>query len=92
VGAIFNFIVGFPGEPDSSVHATLALAKRLRSMDPSFDTPIFYYRPYPGNPIADEALANGYVFPRGLEAWATSLEAGPAALAAARGLAMAMRT
>ena len=70
VGAIFNFIVGFPGEEDESIDATLALAKRLRSMHPAFETPIFYYRPYPGNPIADEAVAQGYQFPRGLDAWA----------------------
>jgi radical SAM superfamily enzyme YgiQ (UPF0313 family) len=70
VGAIFNFIVGFPDEDDASVDATLALAKRLRAMHPRFDTPIFYYRPYPGNPIAEHARSNGFVFPRGLDAWA----------------------
>jgi radical SAM superfamily enzyme YgiQ (UPF0313 family) len=70
VGVIFNFIVGFPGELEDSVSSTLALAKRLRAMHPRFETPIFYYRPYPGNPIADDASAAGYVFPRGLEAWA----------------------
>jgi radical SAM superfamily enzyme YgiQ (UPF0313 family) len=70
VGAIFNFIVGFPGEPASSVHATLALAKGLRRSNPDFETPIFYYRPYPGNQIADESAAHGYVFPDGLQQWA----------------------
>jgi anaerobic magnesium-protoporphyrin IX monomethyl ester cyclase len=70
VGVIFNFIVGFPGETDASIDATLKLAKELRGMHPRFETPIFYYRPYPGNPIADVALAQGYEFPRGLEAWA----------------------
>jgi radical SAM superfamily enzyme YgiQ (UPF0313 family) len=70
IAAIFNFIVGFPGESDDSVAATLMLAKRLRRMSPRFDTPIFYYRPYPGNPIADQACADGYLMPRGLEAWA----------------------
>ncbi|MEZ5294286.1 MAG: radical SAM protein [Vicinamibacterales bacterium] len=69
VGATFNFIVGFPGEPRSSVQASLDLAKTLRRMSPAFDTPVFYYQPYPGNPIADEAAA-GHEFPRGLEAWA----------------------
>jgi anaerobic magnesium-protoporphyrin IX monomethyl ester cyclase len=66
LGAIFNFIVGFPDEPESSVAATLALAKRLRGMHPEFETPIFYYRPYPGNPLADEARQRGYVFPRNI--------------------------
>ena len=70
VGAIFNFIVGFPGESDASVDATLRLAKLLRSMHPRFETPIFYYRPYPGNPLAESARAGGYDFPEGLEAWA----------------------
>lgn len=70
VGVIFNFIVGFPDESDASVDATLRLAKGLRAMHPRFETPIFYYRPYPGNPIAEEARAQGYQFPRGLSAWA----------------------
>lgn len=70
VGAIFNFIVGFPDEPEESVAATLALAKRLRARHPRFETPIFFYRPYPGNPLAEQARADGYAFPRGLEAWA----------------------
>jgi radical SAM superfamily enzyme YgiQ (UPF0313 family) len=70
LGAIFNFIVGFPGESDDSVHATLAAAKRLRRMHPRFETPVFYYRPYPGNAIADGARDAGYEFPRTLDAWA----------------------
>ncbi len=70
VGAIFNFIVGFPGESESSMQATLELAKTLRRSNPEFETPIFYYRPYPGNPMAEQSAAQGYVFPRGLEEWA----------------------
>ena len=70
VGAIFNFIIGFPGEEEASIEATLALAKRLRRMSARFETPIFYYRPYPGNPIADDARASGYRFPSGLDEWA----------------------
>lgn len=71
VGAIFNFIVGFPGEPDDSIGQTLALAKRLRRMHPRFETPIFSYRPYPGNPLAAAAEASGHPLPRGLDAWAS---------------------
>jgi radical SAM superfamily enzyme YgiQ (UPF0313 family) len=70
VGAIFNFIVGFPGESEQSMLATLALAKELRRSNPDFETPIFYYRPYPGNPMAELSAERGYVFPRGLEQWA----------------------
>ena len=70
IGAIFNFIVGFPGESDDSMDATLALAKELRRSSADFETPIFYYRPYPGNPMADQSAERGYVFPRGLDEWA----------------------
>lgn len=70
VGAIFNFIVGFPGESPESMQATLDLAKSLRQSNPAFDTPIFYYRPYPGNPMAEQSAAQGYVFPDGLDEWA----------------------
>jgi anaerobic magnesium-protoporphyrin IX monomethyl ester cyclase len=70
IGAIFNFIVGFPGESRESMNATMALAKELRRSNAEFETPIFYYRPYPGNPMATQSAAQGYVFPRGLEEWA----------------------
>jgi len=70
VGVIFNFIVGFPHESEGSVDATLRLAKYLRARHLRFETPIFYYRPYPGNPIADAARDTGYELPRGLSGWA----------------------
>jgi radical SAM superfamily enzyme YgiQ (UPF0313 family) len=70
VGAIFNFIVGFPGESERNMQATLALAKALRRSNPEFETPIFYYRPYPGNPMAALSAERGYEFPQGLEEWA----------------------
>jgi radical SAM superfamily enzyme YgiQ (UPF0313 family) len=69
LGAIFNFIVGFPGEPREAFDASLALVKRLRRLSPRFETPIFYYRPYPGTPIAEAARASGYVFPATLDGW-----------------------
>jgi radical SAM superfamily enzyme YgiQ (UPF0313 family) len=70
IGAIFPFIVGFPGESQSSVHASLTLIKQLRAMSPAFETPIFYYKPYPGSRIADEVVRNGYTLPSSLEEWA----------------------
>lgn len=70
IGAIFPFIVGFPGESAASVQATLAMVKRLRAMSPQFETPIFYYQPYPGSRIADEVVRNGYQLPTSLDAWA----------------------
>jgi len=67
----FPFIVGFPGEDDASVTATLALMKRLRAMSPDFETMVFYFKPYPGSTITQEAIARGYQLPRTLEEWST---------------------
>jgi radical SAM superfamily enzyme YgiQ (UPF0313 family) len=65
----FPFIVGFPDESEESFVATLALAKRLRAMSPDFETMIFYFKPYPGSSITEEAVARGYQLPRTLADW-----------------------
>jgi anaerobic magnesium-protoporphyrin IX monomethyl ester cyclase len=67
----FPFIVGFPDEDEASVAATLALVKRLRAMSPEFETQIFYFKPYPGTSITQEAVARGYQLPRTLDEWST---------------------
>lgn len=65
----FPFIVGFPGESDESITATLDCAKRLRAMSADFQTPIFYFKPYPGSDIVSEEVARGFRLPETLEAW-----------------------
>jgi anaerobic magnesium-protoporphyrin IX monomethyl ester cyclase len=70
IGALFNFIVGFPEESPESMAASLEVAKRLRSMSPDFEIAIFYYKPYPGNPMAAALERDGYRFPRSLREWA----------------------
>lgn len=66
----FPMIVGFPGETEDSMWATLRLAKKLRAMSPKFKTQIFFYQPYPGSPIADAVRDQGYPMPGTLEEWA----------------------
>ncbi len=70
IGAIWNFIVGFPDEPDDSFIATLEIAKRLRAMSDDFEAAVFFYKPYPGNELADRVAADRYPFPGTLEEWA----------------------
>ena len=65
IAVLCNLIVGFPGESDASVMKTLAAAKRLRAYGPNFQIAMFYYRPYPGTPIADAVKDE----PRSLEDW-----------------------
>lgn len=65
----FSIIVGFPNETNESISATLNVVKQLRQMSSNFVTSIFYYKPYPGNKIADELLASNYKFNSTLEEW-----------------------
>lgn len=66
----FPSIVGFPGETDESVDATLRLVKKLRQASPRFETPIFYFKPYPGSEITSSVVKQGYALPETLEEWA----------------------
>ena len=70
VAGHFPFIVGFPDESESSIQASLDVAKRLRAMSPDFLTPIFYFKPYPGSELVSEAVARGFRLPQTLEEWA----------------------
>ena len=70
IGGHFPFIVGFPDETDEQVQASLDCAKRLRAMSPDFQTPIFYFKPYPGSALVIEATNKGFRLPDSLDAWA----------------------
>jgi len=70
IGAIINVIVGFPGETPQSVRETLRVARALRAMSSAFSLSVFYFKPYPGNPIAERLRRQGYRFPQTLEEWA----------------------
>jgi radical SAM superfamily enzyme YgiQ (UPF0313 family) len=70
VAVIFPFIVCFPNESDENIRQSLDVARRLRAMSPTFTTPIYYFKPYPGTPLTDEAERAGYVPPKTLEQWA----------------------
>lgn len=65
----FPFIVGFPDESDESIRATLDVVQQLRAMSANFQTPIFYFKPYPGSEIVTEAVARGFRLPETLAAW-----------------------
>lgn len=70
IAVIFPFIVGFPGESDASFNASLKMAAELRAMDADFQTPIFYFKPYPGSEITRNVEADGYTLPKSIQDWA----------------------
>ena len=70
ISVIFPFIVGFPGESQANFKESLKVAHRLASMSKNFDTPIFYFKPYPGSKITMDAVKDGFELPSTLEEWA----------------------
>lgn len=70
IALLFNFIVAFPDESNANMRETLRVAKTLRAKSPDVDIAVFYYKPYPGNEIADMLVRQGYRFPRTLDEWA----------------------
>ena len=71
ISVIFPFIVGFPGESNEIVEETKKVIRMLAMASPKFETPIFYFKPYPGTKITDEVVARGeYVLPETLSEWA----------------------
>lgn len=68
---IFPFIVGFPGETNASVEASKNFIRKLANMSPKFETPIFYFKPYPGTTITDDVVRSGsFTLPESIEEWA----------------------
>jgi anaerobic magnesium-protoporphyrin IX monomethyl ester cyclase len=65
----FSVIIGFPGETEDDMNETLRVVRELRKMSPEFRVSIFYFKPYPGNEIADRLIAEGYTMPSGIKAW-----------------------
>jgi radical SAM superfamily enzyme YgiQ (UPF0313 family) len=70
ISVIFPFIVGFPGESYDSVKESIKVARELNAMHPSFTTPIFYFKPYPGSKITQEVTKKGFELPATLSEWA----------------------
>lgn len=69
IGARFSFIAGFPQEPAGSLAETYRTVKTLRDIDGEFETPIYFYAPYPGTELADRMPAIGFRAPERLEDW-----------------------
>lgn len=69
ISVIFPFIIGFPSETDKSVAETVKVIKQLRNQSSKFDTPIFYFKPYPGSVITQKVVNEGFVLPTSTEEW-----------------------
>lgn len=67
----FTFVVGFPNCSDKDeIEKTLDVASQIRAIDSRHDVKIHFYAPYPGTPLFDEAVKEGFKIPSTLEQWA----------------------
>jgi anaerobic magnesium-protoporphyrin IX monomethyl ester cyclase len=70
INVIFPFIVGFPHETQENILASVRFIKKLRKMSSGFDTPIFYFKPYPGSEITQNMEKEGFKLPQKTKDWA----------------------
>ena len=69
IGIQFPFIVGFPNESEKAFNASINFAIQLSNLSEHFKPVIFYYKPYPGTPITDDLIKNGYQMPSSMKEW-----------------------
>lgn len=69
IGARFSFIAGFPQEPPAALADTYRTVKAIRSINGGFETPIYFYAPYPGTELSKRMPAAGFEPPARLEDW-----------------------
>ena len=69
ISVIFPFIIGFPSESEESFMKSIEKAFQLGQLSPNFQTPIFYFKPYPGTAITDQVVSDGYELPKTLLEW-----------------------
>lgn len=67
----YNFIIGFPTETVDEIRQTMQFIDRLMYENPNLEQPfVNIYTPYPGTPIFNLAVKQGFTPPTTLEEWA----------------------
>jgi len=69
IQASVTYIIGYPGEAEESMLATIDQCRRLHNAAPHARPTVWPYRPIPGTAMWDEATALGYQGPRTLREW-----------------------
>lgn len=80
IAANFPFIVGFPDESEDEFRAGIKLAVTLRRMSPLFETPMFFFKPYPHARLNHDCLPADYRLPSTTLEWGKfgfSISSGP---------------
>lgn len=65
----YTFIIGFPGESKEEKRHTEDFAMKLAILPTSPEVRFHGFAPYPGTPMYDDAVADGFKEPQNLEEW-----------------------
>jgi len=65
----YTFIIGFPTETEKETLSTINISLRLTKENKNASTPHFIYTPFPGTPMYNFAIKNGFKPPKNLLEW-----------------------
>jgi len=65
----FSFMTGFPKEDPEVLGDTLHLMKRIKKVNGSYETPLFFYYAYPGTELTDKLTEMGIDLPEEIDGW-----------------------
>lgn len=67
-----SFISNTPGETREDIRDSVRLMQKLHEVNPNFrNSPVYHYTPFPGTPMFESAVADGFVPPKTMEEWAS---------------------
>jgi radical SAM superfamily enzyme YgiQ (UPF0313 family) len=69
INAMFNFIIGLPGEQPSQLRETFRVIRKIKKINPRFGIGLFYFTPYPGTELFEEIVKQGHRLPASLAEW-----------------------
>jgi len=72
VSPLMTYIIGYPGEGEASMRATLEEARQVALRCPRARPEVWPFRPIPGTEDYELALRDGFVPPRTLEEWGSA--------------------
>ncbi|MFH1210762.1 MAG: radical SAM protein [archaeon] len=68
---VYSFVIGIPGERLNDLNVTLDAYQKLRKISKNVEVSgLNIFTPYPGTPLYEEAIKNGYKPYKTLEGWA----------------------
>jgi radical SAM superfamily enzyme YgiQ (UPF0313 family) len=66
-----SMMCGFPAGPEDDLRATITFMNEAKRICPTAKIKLFFFTPYPGSPLYEQALKYGYKPPNSLEGWSS---------------------